>query len=67
MKATVVATMILASLLLLAAPVAAEVGAGDVVQADVVPLAKPTEEPYEGDMGPGTVGGVTPVWQSENY
>lgn len=38
MKATVIATMILASLLLLAVPAAAELGAEDMVQSDTEPL-----------------------------
>lgn len=69
MKATVIATMILASLLLLAVPVAAEVGAGDVVQADVAPLVKPPDEPptYEGDWGPGTGSDLIPYkWLAPN-
>lgn len=71
MKATVIATMILASLLLLATPVAAEVGSGDVVQAAEVPLAKPTEtEEPPSDWGPGTGSGLMPyAWlpPKDNY
>jgi len=73
MKATVIATMILASLLLLAVPVAAEVGSGDMVQADVAPLDKPTPPPPTPPpqpWGPGTGSGLMPYkWlpPKENY